>query len=360
SLNLFKRSKSNTDEKELREEEEEEEPIEEVEEEPKQEEEPMEKVKEEPMEKVKEEPKSIEGGKCKNNFECFQNSLKDYIRNFIDSNSKDDQLENKIESYFKEIPKKTGFFSSNKEYIEAKKINKWFNDWKKNTCNIIYLRKLVELLNDKELENNVNDNEEKIFNNNNCESVFIKLYATKDDITNLNNCNVNSNCHEIISELKNLTIKLYNENDIKKDCECNEKCAEKYFKTNDMEYKIKEYREKLTEMEDLEKQHEEEEARMKKSSENLNKIINELENLEKTYVTYIGNIVELNESNKYEDDKSKDFYNDTKTIISKLEDKQTLNDPNNIISDLKNLNNKINEINKENDKENTESNEPSN
>lgn len=298
SFNLFKRSKSNTDEKEL-------------EEEPKEE----------------EEPKPAEEEKCSDNYKCFKKGIITYISNFIESPSVDSQLENKIESYFKDIPRKKGFFSSKtEEYIKAEEINKWFNDWKENTCNIIYLRELVELLNDKELEKKVEDNEEKIFNNN-CKSVFIKLYATEDDINNkLNNCNKNNNCHEIISELKNLTIKLYNENDIKKDCECNEKCAEKYFKTHDLEGRINEYKEKLTEMENLEKQQEEKEARMKESSEKLNNIVNELKDLENNYNIYIGRIEELNEKNISKEQEDIDLYNKIIAELENLKSKYNEND----------------------------------
>lgn len=204
------------------------EPAEEPKEEPKEEPEPTEEPTEEPKEETEpqpepeptQEPEPVEEEKCKNKYICFKDSIIEYINKFIDNSSVDGQLESDIKTYFDGIPKKVNFLLANKDYTKAEKIYNLFNIWKANACNIIYLTNLVELLEDEELIKKVKENEENIFNNK-CQFVYMKLYTTESDISQLNECPKNNNCSEIISKLQNLTIKIYNEDKLKQDFGCN-------------------------------------------------------------------------------------------------------------------------------------------
>ena len=196
-----------------------EEPVEQPTEEPEPKEEPKEEEEKEP--EPKEEPEPVEEEKCKNKYICFKDSIIEYINKFIDTSSVDGQLESDIKTYFDGIPKKINFLLANKDYTKAEKIYNLFNIWRENTCNIIYLTNLVELLEDEELIKKVKENEENIFNNNKCQSVYMKLYISESDISQLNECPKNNNCSEIISKLQNLTIKIYNEDKLKQDFGCN-------------------------------------------------------------------------------------------------------------------------------------------
>lgn len=155
-----------------------------------------------PKEEESDEEDNPEDKPVEDKIAIFYEKIENYIQNYIDNGKSNTELQEQINTFFKEIPEK---IISKYDYNDAKTIHEKFNLWIKNSCSIIYLHNLIESLNNDKLTQLVNENEEKIFSF--CKPVYITLYTDDSNMKNIQDCN-GSTCKSIINNIDNLTMRI--------------------------------------------------------------------------------------------------------------------------------------------------------